>query len=188
MTLGKGFVATVAVLVVAGSLVVAARAHEKESVEAALEHYFPIRAALASDTLEGVEKNAKELAESGNEAVADAAEAIAKARALAEARASFGDLSKALFAEGEAAKEKGTKLPALFFFECPIAKPYGKWLQEKDEIGNPYFGKSMLRCGSKVGSTGVAAPKIPAEPKAAAGPETPAAPAGGGCCPGCGGE
>lgn len=46
--------------------------------------------------------------------------------------------------------EDRADLPALRLFNCPMAKPYGKWLQTESEISNPYMGRSMPRCGKLV--------------------------------------
>jgi len=40
------------------------------------------------------------------------------------------------------------KLQDFQVMECPMAK--AKWIQEKGDVKNPYYGKSMLTCGQKV--------------------------------------
>jgi hypothetical protein len=151
MRLAKPILSLLAAAALAGGAL--ALADDKKGVEADLEPYFPIRAALAGDTLDGVKDHADALAKADDEAVAKAAKALADAKEIEPARKSFGELSKALLAEVEAARKKGARLPDLYIFECPMAKPYGKWLQGKKEIGNPYMGAKMPRCGKLVAST-----------------------------------
>ena len=38
----------------------------------------------------------------------------------------------------------------LVCYRCPMAKTYQKWLQPGDDMGNPYWGAEMLKCGGKV--------------------------------------
>jgi hypothetical protein len=46
-----------------------------------------------------------------------------------------------------AAKAEGWKdLPGMKVAYCPMAKR--SWIQKEDAIRNPYYGKSMLTCGS----------------------------------------
>jgi YHS domain-containing protein len=70
------------------------------------------------------------------------ADALADARTLATARDSFKRLSDLLRAYLE--KEKiGTGRH--FLVRCDMAK--ASWLQTDKTVANPYYGKSMLRCG-----------------------------------------
>jgi len=91
-----------------------------------------------------------------DKAVAKAATKLGKATELPAARKAFGDLSKALIASLDQAAKKGTDVGTVYVFECPMAKPYGKWLQAEDAIGNPYYGSEMLTCGKKVATVGEA--------------------------------
>lgn len=144
--------AAAALVVASGSLTLA---DDKKGVAADLDHYFPIRAALADDTTDGVKEHADHLAKSSDKSVAKAGKALGEAKDVDGARKSFGDLSKALIAALQTAQKKGEKLPEVYIFECPMAKPYGRWLQETKEIANPYMGKKMLQCGKMVASVGV---------------------------------
>lgn len=153
MSLGSRLIGFVAASTIA-TFVVAARGHEHRSLATDLDGYFKVRTALAADKLDGVTKESDELAESSDKAVAAAAKTLAKAKELAPAREAFGELSRALLATVEAGSAKGEKLPVVYVFECPMAKPYGKWLQEKKEIANPYQGPSMLECGKLVATIG----------------------------------
>ena len=69
-----------------------------------------------------------------------AGEALAGAEDLDSARAAFYELTKNLVLYRELMS--GDK-PAVAY--CPMAKK--SWLQPKGEIGNPYHGQSMPKCG-----------------------------------------
>lgn len=132
-----------------------ARADEKKSgLNLELEHYFKVRASLAGDKLDGVKEAAEHLAKSDDKDTKTAAEALGKAKEIADARKAFGDLSKVLIDRVEAATKKGDKVCQVFVFECSMTKPYGKWMQESKEIGNPYQGSKMLKCGKLLGTKG----------------------------------
>ena len=68
---------------------------------------------------------------------------LAKAAAISEARESFGVLSKALVQYRRLVTDPE---PAVAF--CSMAQKV--WLQPSGEIGNPYYGQSMARCGEFV--------------------------------------
>jgi len=130
------------------------------------EDYETVRSALLHDTVEGVGPAARELAAearslagdfsaaragvpaaAAQEAkallpkVASGARAVAAAKDLAAARAAFGELSAALIRLQELVP--GSDLVVAY---CPMAK--ASWLQPDDELGNPYMGQRMARCGS----------------------------------------
>ena len=144
---------------IAGIALVAsvATADDAGTVKGDLGHYFPIRTALAGDKTEGVKDHANELAKSSDKATAKAAEAVAGAKDLKAARKAFGDLSKALIAAVEKATKAGTDIGAVYVFECPMAKPYGRWMQAEAELGNPYYGSQMFTCGRQIAALGSAA-------------------------------
>ncbi len=122
-----------------------------------LREYFTLRTALAGDTLEGVRAAAGVLAVSKDKAIASAARELASAKGIAAARKAFGGVSAALIkqVEANAKKKKGAvQLPTVYLFKCPMAKPYGKWLQETDGISNPYMGARMPRCGKLLSTLG----------------------------------
>ena len=73
--------------------------------------------------------------------VAAAARRTASAGDIKAARAAFGDLSDAMVKVRASAV--GWR-PAVAY--CPMADK--SWLQPLGEIGNPYYGSSMLRCGT----------------------------------------
>lgn len=124
---------------------------EKSELDRAFEHYERIRVALAQDTTKGVADEARALAPlAGSVAGApakQAAEAVANAEDLAQARERFGTLSDALvvkFLEGG--------LPGVKGFFCSM-KNKG-WVQRGETAGNPYYGKSMATCGTPMKPTG----------------------------------
>jgi hypothetical protein len=111
-------------------------AQPAESQHTFLTEYEAVRAALATDDLEAAKKAAAAI--SANEA----ASALASAKSLPEAREAFKTLSKGAI---EAAKGK----PGYFRAHCPmVPKGEGNWVQTTKTISNPYFGKSMAKCGS----------------------------------------
>lgn len=137
-----------------GAGVTLALAGDEDGLASDLERYFPIGAALAEDTLDGIGEQALGLAGSGDKAVAKAAKPLVEAKDLRAARKGFGDLSKALLARVQGATKRGRTVPPLYIFECSMSKPYGRWLQETEEIANPYMGRKMLACGKLVGTAG----------------------------------
>ena len=76
-----------------------------------------------------------------------AAAAAAKAKGIKEMRGHFGDLSKALIGLLAASKAGAAGLNT---YQCPMAAGYGKWLQLKGPMANPYMGKRMLACGHRI--------------------------------------
>ncbi len=83
-------------------------------------------------------------------ALADTAGKVAKSGKLKEQRESF-----ALLSEGLAAAVRRFGLPpedSLFLLKCPMAfnNRGAWWLQDVEEVRNPYFGAAMLKCGEVV--------------------------------------
>jgi Cu(I)/Ag(I) efflux system membrane fusion protein len=127
--------------------------------------YNELHAALAGDDLASAKiassdlsKATKalgeaDLAESGRKpwtkfaaAVSDATSKIEKASELDAARAEFEKLS---LASEEAMRVLGSTT-AMYVMHCPMAFDGrgARWLQSSKDLLNPYFGASMLRCGS----------------------------------------
>ena len=73
-----------------------------------------------------------------------AAARLAATRTLKEAREVFGELSRLMVQWRE--MSSATAKPNVVY--CPMAKK--PWLQESDQVANPYFGSKMLRCGTIV--------------------------------------
>lgn len=98
-----------------------------------LSNYEGVRAALASDDLAAAKRSAANL--SGSSAAGE----IAKATSLEVARESFKKLSTEAVALA-----KGQE--GYYVATCPMAR--ADWVQTSPAISNPYYGKSMLTCGS----------------------------------------
>jgi Cu(I)/Ag(I) efflux system membrane fusion protein len=76
------------------------------------------------------------------------ADRIAQAKDIAAARSAFYDLSKATI---ELHGDFGHAGDSSFYLSfCPMARDGegAYWLQDNDDLLNPYFGSSMLYCGS----------------------------------------
>lgn len=122
----------------------------KSPVGPVLDHYLKIQAALADDSTKGVSDNAAAIAKAVKAddtktlppEVASAADGLAKAKDLPEARESFKDLSQSLIKYMADKKVKTGKFEEIF---CPMANAY--WLQTNQDIANPYLGHSMPGCG-----------------------------------------
>lgn len=155
----KRFLASVVVAATVASMSSAASvvaAGSPESGSSLLDEYARIHDALASDQAEGVSESAARIAAEARaasapaearaayEQLAAAAEAM-KGTDIAPLREQMMDLSKALAGLVNVA---GAKEADIYY--CPMAGGY--WLQKAgdDELRNPYYGKSMLQCGSKV--------------------------------------
>ncbi|HHQ48882.1 MAG TPA: DUF3347 domain-containing protein [Acidobacteria bacterium] len=131
--------------------------------------YEAIHASLASDSLDGVAQNAEKIRATAREAAASfdadraavpqekagqckallpkieaAAARLAKATTLEEARTAFGELSRPMVQWRE--MSSATAKPKVVY--CPMVKK--PWLQESDQVANPYFGSKMLKCGNIV--------------------------------------
>ena len=141
---------------------------ETSAFDQVLEHYEPARLALAEDSMEGVAERGRKMgdvlnrlttdwsieaagiqAEMGDEiqqllpALKESATDLAEAESLTDARNAFYELSKGLVRWRKAAN--GDK-PVVAY--CSMAKR--SWLQPAGELGNPYYGQSMPRCGEVV--------------------------------------
>lgn len=121
-------------------------APQQADAKAAFEHYEAIRVSLSADRMTDVPKHATALAPLA-EKVAGAeakksAEAIAGTKDMSAARREFAILSKALVPVFEKAGIQG-----VYFFVCPMENN-ASWAQKGKAIENPYYGKSMLTCGT----------------------------------------
>lgn len=138
------------------------QAHDKnaplsDEQKAFLSQYESVRAALAADDLAATKKAAGAMTtepkttpaepmtpdqKERQVAFAATVKKIASADSLAAARDAFKQLSKRAihFAEGK---------PGYYLAHCPMVEnSEGDWVQVSKSISNPYFGKSMLTCGS----------------------------------------
>lgn len=118
-------------------------------------NYLAVQEALAADNLEAAKKGASALragllgtTDKASEAMAETAKAIESATKLSDARAAFYKLSETiilLVSKGDLSVHGD-----IYNAYCPMAfdnKGAG-WLQSGKTVNNPYYGASMLRCGS----------------------------------------
>lgn len=135
-----------------------------------VEHYEPIREALLHDNLDGVPAHAEAMAATARALhddfsaeragvaadsadsvkaalpeIASAADDLAAAGDLEEARSAFGELSGGLVLYWQAGPSGDHGLMAGF---CPMVDE--SWLQPEGELGNPYMGQRMPTCGKKM--------------------------------------
>ena len=117
----------------------------------AFEHYEGVRAALAGDNFAAVATHATALAAAaegvGGPSAKKAADQLAAAKSIEEARKHFGELSTILVPVFQ--KEN---IPGATAFMCSMKKQ--PWMQKGDKVENPYYGKSMLTCGSRLPAKG----------------------------------
>jgi len=145
---------------VCGSVVLTPAARAAASGADPLALYAQIHAALAADSAEGVATAGAQLAAQVRQAAQGAAdpaayEALATAAAelrgddLAALRQQFKVVSKAFAGYVNASGTEGAQL-----YFCPMADAY--WMQAATDASaaNPYYGQSMLKCGSKVDKVG----------------------------------
>ena len=121
-----------------------------EMSRAVLDPYLKIQAALSDDTIDGVKANAGDVVTAATALGAPAmkidmaAVQLASASELEDAREKFGTLSEAIDAYMTGLKLKAPEGVKVAY--CPMVhKP---WLQTASAIDNPYYGKSMISCGS----------------------------------------
>lgn len=74
-------------------------------------------------------------------------EKMAASTDLKVQRAAYASFNQALY---KSLKAFGTTVDAIYYQQCPMAldKKGAFWLNNSKEIRNPYFGSSMLTCGS----------------------------------------
>ncbi len=119
---------------------------------AAYEHYVHVKDALVASKGGEAKKGAVELQKAlkdinGSTAALKSASEIAATADLEEQRKAFSMLSNEM-----ATLVKGGKLSMgmLYLDYCPMANGNtgAYWLSNEKPIKNPYFGDSMLKCGS----------------------------------------
>ena len=124
-------------------------ARAADAIDGVLTPYFRIQSQLADDKGD-VKADATLVAEAAaalgpsGEPIAAAARSLASQSTLSAAREAFGALSDALVAYADSTHATLGSSTATAY--CPMVKK--SWLQQGDEIRNPYFGKSMLGCGT----------------------------------------
>lgn len=119
------------------------------------QNYIIIKDALASDNSDKTSQAATEfiktasaidykvLSEGNVSTLKKDATAISNARDIAAQRETFFNLSDNMIALAKQFKVSGSPV---FVQYCPMAD--GSWLSNERKIINPYYGSSMLSCGS----------------------------------------
>lgn len=119
------------------------------------QNYVSIKSSLASDDSKKTSMaageflktastvNAKMIGENKLTSLKTDAKTIAKAKNIESQRKAFYSLSDVMIG---LAKENKLSDKTIFVQYCPMAK--GSWLSNEKQIVNPYYGKSMLDCGS----------------------------------------
>lgn len=107
-----------------------------------LDRYTEVARALAADDLKVSQTAAEALQNTAGEeqpALAELAGKVATSDSLEAARAAFKPLSAQAVKLADGAE-------GYFIMTCPMAK--ADWVQKERELANPYYGASMLRCGT----------------------------------------
>jgi hypothetical protein len=119
------------------------------------QNYISVKSALASDDIKKTSMsageflktaktvNAKMITEKQLTSLKADATTIAQAKNIETQRKAFYSLSDVMIG---LAKENKLSDKTIFVQYCPMAK--GSWLSNEKQIVNPYYGKSMLDCGS----------------------------------------
>ncbi len=115
-------------------------------------HYFVIRELLSQDKVEKVSEHAQKMSAQLDNLInaleqIKASSSELKTDNLEEARKGFASLSQSMLSY---LKQYGYAGEA-YSFHCPMAKE--DWLQESEQIGNPYYGSKMYKCGDMTGMT-----------------------------------
>lgn len=123
-----------------------------DKLNAVYPHYVHLTKALTTGDVaeakvaaQAIELGAKAL--SNGDALAALTTKITEGRTIEDQRAAFSALSNDLIAR---VKTSGLSSGELYIDHCPMAMDDkgAFWLAEQKEIKNPYFGDSMLTCGS----------------------------------------
>lgn len=134
-------------LMAAGFAFAASIAIQTTPAARAFEHYEGVRKALANDKLADAAPHAKQLVAAvepvGGADAKKAAEALADAKTIEDARKHFATLSAILVPKFQEAN-----IPGAYAYMCSMEN--ASWMQRGTAIENPYYGKSMLTCGSAI--------------------------------------
>ena len=104
--------------------------------------YMDAATALAADDFDKAKAALTILAKESTGELQAKAQAAASTGQIAAMRASFKELS--------AIASKMQLPPDYAVAFCPMYKGGSKWVQKKETLANPYYGKSMLTCGNFV--------------------------------------
>jgi hypothetical protein len=115
-----------------------------------VEPYLRADTVLSEDRIDGVAADAVAIGRAARAlgpaaaSIDAAAGQLASAATLAEARASFGELSEAI--DVYMGRQHLTPPAGVRQAFCPMA--FRPWLQKDGALRNPYYGSQMLTCGS----------------------------------------
>lgn len=123
----------------------------QQEPEEILDAYLSIRSALVQDDFNTSEKNAERLVMilkksddfKQKDELIKYAEQVKNATTIEGQRKGFAQVSGILWSW---MKKQPSSETILYYQYCPMKKAY--WISDKTDIENPYYGKSMLRCGS----------------------------------------
>lgn len=105
-------------------------------------NYIDAATALAADDFEKAKASLTALAKESTGDIKTLSQTAADTGDIAAMRAAFKPLSVLA-----TSLELPTGYAVAF---CPMFQGGSKWVQKKDKLANPYFGKTMLTCGSFV--------------------------------------
>ncbi|MFD3003938.1 DUF3347 domain-containing protein [Pontibacter toksunensis] len=119
-------------------------ASDAEAAKAAASNVASLAEAMPVATLTGEQKA---YAEEKRAEIQQSASAIAQASDVDAQREHLELLSESVFSM---AKAFGAATQQLYYQHCPMANNNqgAYWLSANEDIRNPYFGESMLKCGS----------------------------------------
>ena len=165
-TVIRALAASLLLAFLSGASATAAVPAKRATFQVLQEHYAAIWRALSDDRLDGIEKEALAMEKATRKLMADfdaeragvpedetgivrealpelaeASAKLARARGIAAARDAFHAVSKPMVRYRSAVSEPGTVV-----VYCPMAER--GWIQGGGPVANPYYGKSMLRCGT----------------------------------------
>ncbi|SIQ31475.1 Protein of unknown function [Chryseobacterium sp. RU37D] len=144
-----------AVLSLFSILSISAQSKKDAQVSKLYQNYIAIKSALASDDADKTSKAAEEfiktasaidykvVSEGNLNILKKDATAISEARNITVQRETFFNLSDNMI--GLTKEFKLSENP-IYVQYCPMAD--GSWLSDEKKIVNPYYGSSMLSCGS----------------------------------------
>jgi Cu(I)/Ag(I) efflux system membrane fusion protein len=136
-----------------------------QGMQPILTEYLKIHGALAADKTDGVQPAAQAIEKAAKGLEPDKV-AGDHAEHYKNIPADLGAACKALEHSGDLASARDafkllsqpvsmwvgmSKPEAMSVMYCPMAE--AGWVQEGDEVANPYYGPAMLGCGEKVGGS-----------------------------------
>ncbi len=134
----------------------------RTAMDRILDDYITIQQKLKGDTLEGIQPLVVKIAtlteqvktldkeHALHETIAGITAAVPEMLSgdIRTVREGFKKLSRALTDYVKSADPEGSRNRGLRVFYCPMVKE--AWVQRGDAVENPYYGASMLKCGTEV--------------------------------------